>query len=43
MYDPALRSVTGGLGVMPAFILPDNFILPCRFALVQNGVPASRH
>ena len=30
--------------VTPAFIfVPDNFILPCRFALIQNGVPASQH
>ena len=38
--DPALRSVTGGWGcwyscyVTPAFILPDNVILLCRFALL---------
>ena len=38
----------GGVGCMtqryvtPAFILPDNFVLPCRFALIQNGVPASQ-
>ena len=30
--------------VTPALIcIPDNFILPSRFALIQNGVPASRH
>ena len=50
VYDPALRSVTGGWGgcmtqryVMPAFILPGHFIIPCRFDLIQNRVPASQH
>ena len=46
VYDPALHSVTGGCMahcyITPAFILPDNFILPCRFALIPNGVPASQ-
>ena len=30
--------------VTPAFIfISDHFILPCRFALIQNGVQASQH
>ena len=49
VYDSALCSITGVWGcgyycyLIPAFILTDNFILPCRFALIQNGVPASQH
>ena len=33
----------GDCYVTPVFILPDNFILPRRCALIQNGVPASQH
>ena len=42
----ALQGGGGGCYVTPAspaFILPDNYILPGRSSLIQNGVPASQH
>ena len=51
--DPLLRIVTRGWGgvlilvlrnsCLHIYILPDNCIVPCRFALIQNEALATQH